>query len=163
MTVEGVHVAVVGAGAGSEDLDRRAEEVGSGLARAGAVVVCGGLGGVMAAACRGARSEGGATIGILPGAERSEANQWVQVAIPTGMGEMRNVLVVRASDAVIAVGGEYGTLSEIAVALKLGRPVVGLGTWRLTRGDGAVDLGIRLVDDAGEAVAAALEAASARR
>jgi uncharacterized protein (TIGR00725 family) len=89
----------------------------------------GGLGGVMEAASRGARKGGGTTIGLLPGADRSAANRYVDIAIPTGLGEARNALVVRAADAVIAIGGAYGTLSEIALALKGGKRVVGLGTW----------------------------------
>ena len=108
-----------------------AEEVGRLLARRGAVVVCGGLGGVMEAACRGARGEGGTTVGILPGPDRGAANPHVSVAVPTGLGEARNALVVRAADALIAVGGAYGTLSEIALALKAGKPVIGLGTWEI--------------------------------
>jgi uncharacterized protein (TIGR00725 family) len=106
-----------------------AEQVGQLVAREGAVLVCGGLGGVMEAACRGARREGGTAVGILPGLERSAANEHVDVAVATGLGEARNALVVRAADAVIAVGGGYGTLSEIALALKAGKPVVGLDTW----------------------------------
>jgi uncharacterized protein (TIGR00725 family) len=126
-----VHVAVIGAGEGPPDLLARAEAVGRGLAQRGAIVVCGGLGGVMAAACRGAREAGGLTIGLLPGDDRAAANPWVAVAIPTGLGELRNGLVVRAADAVVAVGGAFGTLSEIALALKRGTPVIGLGTWEL--------------------------------
>lgn len=99
------------------------------LAERGAVLVCGGLGGVMAAACRGAKDGGGTTVGILPGTDRGEANEFVDVAIPTGLGEARNALVVRAAHALIAVGGGYGTLSEIALALKAGKRVVGLGSW----------------------------------
>jgi uncharacterized protein (TIGR00725 family) len=125
------YVSVVGPGAASAAEVEAAEAIGSGLARAGAVLVCGGLGGVMAAACRGAAQAGGMTIGILPGHDRSAANEWVQVAIPTGLGELRNGLVVRAADAVIAVGGAYGTLSEVALALKTGVPVVGVNTWEL--------------------------------
>lgn len=127
-----VYVAVVGP-AQAEDpaqLDS-AVAVGAELARRGAVVVCGGLGGVMEAACRGAREAGGTTLGILPGDDRDEANRWVSVAVATGMGELRNGLVVRASDAMIAVGGAYGTLSEIALALKARKRVVGLGTWEI--------------------------------
>jgi uncharacterized protein (TIGR00725 family) len=105
--------------------------VGAELARRGAVVVCGGLGGVMEAACRGAAEAGGTTLGILPGDDRAAASRWVTIAVATGMGELRNGLVVRASDALIAVGGEYGTLSEIALALKAGKLVVGLGTWEI--------------------------------
>jgi uncharacterized protein (TIGR00725 family) len=93
------------------------------------VLVCGGLGGVMEAACRGAKEAGGTTVGILPGSDRAAANRFVDVPIPTGLGEGRNVLVVRAADALIAVGGGHGTLSEIAFALKTGKRVIGLGTW----------------------------------
>jgi uncharacterized protein (TIGR00725 family) len=125
------YVAVVGPGDASPQELLLAEEVGAGLAAAGALVVTGGLGGVMEAACRGARSRGGPTLGILPGDDRVAANGWVQVAVATGMGELRNGLVVRAADAVVAIGGGHGTLSEIALALKLGRPVVGLGTWEV--------------------------------
>jgi uncharacterized protein (TIGR00725 family) len=113
----------------------------------------------MAAACRGAKSAGGLTLGILPGRRRQDANRWVDVAIPTGMGETRNALVVLSADAVVAVGGEHGTLSEVALGLKLGRPVVGLRTWRLTRGDGSLDESIVRADDPDGAVAAALAAA----
>jgi uncharacterized protein (TIGR00725 family) len=123
------YVAVVGPGEASARELERAEEVGAGLAAAGAVVVTGGLGGVMEAACRGARSRHGITLGILPGEDRDAANGWVQVAVATGLGELRNGLVVRAADALVAIGGGHGTLSEVALALKLGRPVVGLGTW----------------------------------
>jgi uncharacterized protein (TIGR00725 family) len=103
--------------------------VGRELGSRGALLVTGGLGGVMEAACRGARDAGGTTIGILPGTDRSAANPYVDVAIPSGLGEARNALVVRAADALIAIGGAYGTLSEIAFALKAGKRVVGLGTW----------------------------------
>ena len=126
------YVAVVGPAACTQEEEGLAAEVGRLLAQADAAVVCGGLGGVMAAACRGAASSGGLTIGLLPGEDRSEANQWVGVAIPTGLGEARNALVARVADAMIAVGGGFGTLSEIAFALKLGRPVVGIGTWSLS-------------------------------
>jgi uncharacterized protein (TIGR00725 family) len=123
------YVAVVGPrDASPEDL-AAAEEVGAGLADARAVVVTGGLGGVMEAACRGARSRRGHTLGILPGDDREAANGWVEIAVATGMGELRNGLVVRASDALVAIGAGYGTLSEVALALRLSRPVVGLGTW----------------------------------
>jgi hypothetical protein len=149
-------VAVVGAGDADDELAAAAEEVGRRLAQAGAAVVCGGLGGVMEAACRGAKSAGGLTVGILPGRRRADANRWVDVAIPTGMGETRNALVVMSADAVVAVGGEHGTLSEVAFGLKLGRPVVGLRTWRLVRGDGAVDESIVPTEDAQAAVAAVL-------
>lgn len=133
-----VHVAVSGGGDAGEETCRQAEELGRELARRGAVVVTGGLGGAMEAACRGAKAEGGTTIGILPSDDRADANAWVDVAVPTGLGEGRNALVVRAADVVVAVAGEFGTLSEIALALRLGRPVVGLGTWELVRRGRAV-------------------------
>jgi hypothetical protein len=122
--------------------------VGRLLAERGAMVVCGGLGGTMEAACRGAREAGGTTLGLLPGLDRSAANPFVSVAVPTGLGEARNALVVRAADAVIALGGGYGTLSEIALALKAGKRVVGLRTWDID--------GVLAVEDAEAAVAAAL-------
>jgi uncharacterized protein (TIGR00725 family) len=120
-------------GAGDADAGQRtaAQEVGRLLAEAGAVVVTGGLGGVMEAASKGAREAGGTTLGLLPGTDRRDANAWLSVAVPTGMGEMRNTLVVRAADGVIAVGGVWGTLSEIAFARKTGKPVVGLQSWDL--------------------------------
>ena len=108
-----------------------AEEVGARLVDLGATVVTGGLGGVMEAASRGAKSRRGLTIGLLPGLDRSEANGWVDVAIATGLGEIRNALIVRTSDALVAVGGGVGTLSEIGFALKLGRPVIGVGTFEV--------------------------------
>ncbi|MDQ3973395.1 MAG: TIGR00725 family protein [Actinomycetota bacterium] len=148
-------VAVVGAGDADARLLGLAERVGEELARRRATLVCGGLGGVMAAACRGAKRAAGLTVGILPGADRRDANAWLDVAIPTGMGEARNVLVVRSADAVIAVGGGYGTLSEIALALKLGRRVVGMGTWELAR-HGRPDRAIVVVEDAVEAATRAL-------
>ncbi len=128
-----VHVAVVGGGDAGEDACRLAEAIGRELARRQAVVVTGGLGGVMEAACRGAKAAEGSTIGILPTADRDDANAWVDVAVPTGLGEGRNLLVVRAADAVVAVAGEFGTLSEIALALRAGTPVVGLRTWELAQ------------------------------
>ena len=102
----------------------------------------------MEAACRGAKQAGGLTVGILPGSDRSDANPYVDVALPTGLGEARNALVVRAADAVIAIGGGYGTLSEIALALKAGKPVIGLDTWEID--------GVAAADGPEAAVAAAL-------
>jgi uncharacterized protein (TIGR00725 family) len=127
------YIAVVGPGQATAEQEADGEAAGRNLAEAGAVVVCGGLGGVMEAACRGAHAAGGVTVGILPGADRAAANPWVSVAVATGLGEARNALVVRAADAVVAVGGEFGTLSEIALALKAGKPVIGVGTWDLGR------------------------------
>jgi uncharacterized protein (TIGR00725 family) len=155
-----LYVSVVGAGEAAADVLADAEVVGQELARAGAIVVCGGRGGVMEAACRGAAAEGGVTVGLLPDADRAHANPFVSVAVPTGMGELRNGLVARAGDAVIAIGGEFGTLSEIGFALKLGRPVVGLGTWELARGGKPVDA-IEVASTPEDAVARAL--ALARR
>jgi hypothetical protein len=152
------HVAVVGAGAPDPIHAGIAEEVGRLLAARGVVVVCGGLGGVMEAACRGAKSAGGTTVGILPGMDRGEANPWVEVAVPTGLGEARNALVVRAADVVIAVAGEFGTLSEIALALKTGKPVVGIDTWELSRRGVPVTEIVR-ARSAAEAVERALELA----
>src|SRR4051795_8494098 len=140
------YVAVVGAGAARADEQRTAEEVGRGLAEAGAVVLCGGLGGVMEAACRGAKAGGGTTVGILPGASRDDANPYVDVAIPTGLGELRNGRGVRPADALVAVGGEFGTLSEIALALKARKPVVALGGWELARDGGSVEALVRATD-----------------
>jgi uncharacterized protein (TIGR00725 family) len=148
-------IAVVGAGGADVPADTlaTAEEVGAAVAAAGAVLVCGGLGGVMEAACRGAKSRLGTTVGLLPGGDRSAANGWVDLAIPTGMGEMRNALVVRAADALVAVGGGWGTLTEIAFAMKTGRPVVGVG-WELE--------GVPAAESPGDAVAEALRLGSAR-
>ena len=108
MPPEAPWIAVVGAGRASPEELAVAEEVGAEIAAAGAVLVCGGLGGVMEAACRGARSRGGRTVGLLPGLDRGEANGWVEVAVPTGLGEARNALIVRAADAIVAVGGRVG-------------------------------------------------------
>jgi uncharacterized protein (TIGR00725 family) len=154
-------VAVCGSGdAPVADLEV-AEAVGRGIAERGAVLVCGGLGGAMEAACRGAKALGGTTVGILPGSDRAAANPYVDVALPTGLGEARNALVVRAADALIAVGGEWGTLSEIALALRAGKRVVGLGTWELSKAGRPVD-GIVAAADAAEAVALALPTATSR-
>lgn len=147
------YAAVVGGGTCTTSEAATARSVGRGLAEAGFVVVTGGLGGVMEAACSGAHEAGGTTIGLLPGTDRAAANPDVDVALPTGMGEMRNVLVVRSVDVVVAVGGGHGTLSEIAFALRTGVPVVGIGTWDLARG-GRADP-VHHVADAAEAVAAA--------
>jgi uncharacterized protein (TIGR00725 family) len=124
-------IAVCGAGACDPELEALAEDVGRALARSGAVLLCGGLGGVMEAACKGAREAGGLTVGVLPGADVGAANPHVVVPIATGMGEARNAIIVQTAGAVIAIGGEYGTLSEIALARKRGKLVVGLQTWEL--------------------------------
>jgi len=155
------YLAVVGGGRVPPADARRARAVGRAVAEAGAVLVCGGLGGAMAAACRGAHDAGGLTVGILPGADRAAANRHVDVAIPTGLGEARNALVVGAADAVVAVAGEFGTLSEIALALAAGTPVVGLGTWELRRG-GAPVAGVVTAHDPALAVELALRLARRR-
>jgi uncharacterized protein (TIGR00725 family) len=126
-------LAVIGSGNASPEEVELAEAVGREIAEHTAVLVCGGLGGVMEAACRGARQEGGLTVGILPGTCAQDANPWVVIPIATGVGEACNVIVVTAADAVIAIGGGFGTLSEIGHALKLKRPVVGLHTWDLCK------------------------------
>jgi uncharacterized protein (TIGR00725 family) len=148
-------IAVVGPGTATTDELSLAEDAGAEVAAAGCGLVCGGLGGVMEAACRGARSRGGQTLGLLPGLDREAANGWVIVAVPTGLGEARNALVVRAADAVVAIGGGWGTLSEIALALKTGVPVVGVGTWEVAR-DGRPVPGIVTAAGAREAVELAL-------
>ena len=122
-------IGVVGPGDATSEEVARAEEVGHTLAEAGAILVCGGLGGVMESACRGARAAGGVTVGLLPGDDRRAANPWLSIALPTGLGEGRNVLLVRAAEAIVAIGGGWGTLSEIALALRAGKTVVGLDTW----------------------------------
>ena len=141
------YIAVVGASSATEAEAALAEEVGAGLASAGAVVVTGGLGGVMEAACRGARSVRGTALGLLPGNDRSAANGWVSIAVATGLQELRNGLIVRTSDAVVGIGGGAGTLTELGFALKLRRPVVGLGTWELqgVTQAGTADEAVRLI------------------
>ena len=151
-------IAVIGGSQCSPQEARLAEEVGRELARRGAILVCGGLSGVMEAACRGANSEGGVTIGILPGESRQAANPYVQIPIVTGIGYARNVAVVKSAQAVIAISGSYGTLSEISHALQSGIPVVGLNTWSLSK-NGQQDNSIILAQNPAEAVAIALELA----
>jgi uncharacterized protein (TIGR00725 family) len=132
-----VYVAVIGASAASPDELEQAHAAGQRLAELGAIVVTGGRGGVMEAACRGAKEGRGQTVGILPGLDRTDANAYVDIALPTGLGEMRNGLVARAAEAVVAIGGAWGTLAEIAFARAAGKPVFGVGTWELGE-DGVV-------------------------
>ncbi len=148
-------VALIGGGQCSAEEARLAEEVGRQLARNGVILVCGGLGGVMEAACRGAEEEGGITVGILPGEIRALANPYVQIPIVTGLGEARNVIVVKSAQAVIVVGGSYGTLSEIGHALQNGLPVIGLDTWALLK-NGSEDNSIIPASGPAEAVNIAL-------
>jgi uncharacterized protein (TIGR00725 family) len=154
------YIAVVGPSAGTPAELALGEAVGRTIAEAGAVLVCGGMGGVMEAAAGGCAEAGGRSVGILPTEDRLDANPYVTVAVATGMGEGRNAIVVRTADALIAVHGEFGTLSEIALALKMGKPVVGLGTWELAKEGEEVDAIVRVTDPA-EAVAAALRLARA--
>lgn len=154
-------IAVVGGGAADDEALALAESVGRRLGTAGAVLICGGRSGVMAAAARGCREAGGLTLGILPGedAAASPPNEWIDVPVFTGAGQGRNLAVVLSADAVIAVGGGWGTLSEIALARKHSRPVVVLGDWRLEVSGRALDDELVRVPTAGEAVAQALELA----
>jgi uncharacterized protein (TIGR00725 family) len=152
-----VFVSVIGGSKCTKEETALAEQVGAELARRGATLVCGGLTGVMAAACKGAHSAGGTTVGVLPGSRREDANPDVDIPIVTTLGEARNVIVVCSGQAVIAVAGEYGTLSEIAYALRNDIPVVGLGTWALSR-NGQTDESIIVARDAVDAVDKALAA-----
>jgi len=149
-------IAVIGGSHSSAKEGRLAEEVGKELARRGAILVCGGMGGIMEAACRGASAGGGLTIGILPGESSRDANSYVQLPIVTGIGYARNAIVAKSAQAVIAIGGSYGTLSEIGYALQNGIPVIGLGTWSLSK-NGKVDKSIVPADGAADAVAKALD------
>jgi uncharacterized protein (TIGR00725 family) len=144
-------IAVIGDSACSAEEAKLAKTVGALLAQQGVTVICGGLTGVMEGVCRGAKSKGGSTIGILPGGDSSMANPWIDIPVVTGLGEARNVVVVKSAQAVIAIGGGYGTLSEIAYALKSGIPVIGLNTWSLLR-NGREDDSIIRVQSATEAV-----------
>ena len=153
---KGPFITVIGGSACSGEEERLAEEVGRELAKRGATLICGGLEGVMEAACRGATAEGGLTVGILPSNRREDANPYVQIPVITGMGYTRNAIVAKSGQAVIAVGGSYGTLSEIAYALQEDIPVIGLGTWSLTRCDG-LDDSIIPAQSAADAVEKALK------
>ena len=155
-------IAVIGNSSCSPEEAKLAESVGELLAQQGATVVCGGLGGVMEAVCRGAKSKGGLTIGILPGENSSMANPWVDIPVVTGLGEARNVAVVKSAQAVIAIGGSYGTLSEIAYALQSNIPVIGLNTWALSRNVQEDDSIIR-VQSAAKAVDKAISLAKRRK
>ncbi len=134
-----IYLAVVGGSSCTEQEMELARETGKEIAGRGAVLLCGGGSGVMEAASAGASQEGGMVIGILPGGSAREGNQYLTAAIATGMGEARNAIITRTADAVIAIGGEYGTLSEIALAIKMGKPVIGLRSWRLSPPHGVKD------------------------
>jgi len=150
------YVAVIGPSAGTPAELAWGQEVGRLIAEAGAVLVCGGMGGVMEAAAGGCANAGGRSVGILPSESRLDANPYLTVAVATGLGEARNAIVVRTADAVIAIRGEFGTLSEIALALKMGRPVIGLGTWELAKDGVPVDAVVR-ASDPQDAVKTALQ------
>lgn len=146
-------IGVIGGRSASPDIIKMAEQVGQCIAEHKAVLVCGGLGGVMEAACRGAKKAGGMTVGILPVASKEEANPYVDIVIPTNMGIARNAIVVHSSDGVVAVDGSYGTLSEIAFALQMDVPIVALKSWELNASvqktenpDEAVDLVFQLIE-----------------
>jgi uncharacterized protein (TIGR00725 family) len=155
-------ISVIGGSSCSPEEAKLAENVGELLAQRGVIVVCGGLGGVMEAVCRGAKSKGGLTAGILPGQDSSMANPWVDIPVVTGLGEARNVVVVKSAQAVIAIGGSYGTLSEIAYALKSSIPVIGLNTWSLSR-NGREDDSIIKVQSATDAVDKAISSAKSHK
>jgi uncharacterized protein (TIGR00725 family) len=139
------HVGVIGAGECPDSVYQIARHVGRGIARNGWLLVCGGLGGVMEGAARGCLEAGGMTIGILPGLEKESANPYIKIPLPTGLGEGRNFLVVRSSDVLVSIAGSYGTLSEIALALKTGKPVIGINTWENLEG-------VQYVSDPQEAI-----------
>ena len=157
-----LYIGVAGASQPGPGLAAEAERLGRRLAEAGAVVVCGGGPGVMDAVCRGARAAGGVTVGLLPGEDRREGNPHLTVSVPTGLGQGRNLLLVRSSDALVAVGGGFGTLSEIALALRTGTPVIGLATWSLGLGSRPVHA-FPVAGDGDAAARLALEAARSRR
>jgi uncharacterized protein (TIGR00725 family) len=161
MSPRPTQVAVIGAAEGDPEALEAAEEAGRLLAEAGAVVVCGGRGGVMEAAARGASQAGGIAIGVLPGSDPGEANEHIAHVVATGVGHARNLAVVGSGEAVIAVDGHWGTLSEIAFARRLGRPVVALRSWELRHHAGA-ELGIVEAASPAEAVTVALEAVAGR-
>lgn len=154
-----IFIAVVGESNASPEIAKLAEEVGAEVAKAGAVLVCGGLKGVMEAASKGAKCAGGTTIGILPGSKREEANPYIDYPIVTGIGYARNKLVIKTGNVVIAVGGSYGTLSEIAFALGYEIPVVGLKTWQMIHHSGQIDKKIVYADNAKQAVETAMKLA----
>lgn len=149
------YISVIGIGTEDEELNQLAHEVGRFIAKRGAILVCGGLGGVMHSAACGAKEVGGVAVGILPGPDRVGASPCLSIVIPTDMAHARNAIVVRSADAVIAIGAGYGTLSEIGLALKMGKPVIGLKTWSLYR-EGKEDVGIVHTSTAEEAVDTAI-------
>jgi uncharacterized protein (TIGR00725 family) len=156
-----VVVAVIGGSDANADERANARQVGRLLGEAGAIVVCGGRGGVMEGVCQAAREAGGLTVGILPGKDAADGNAYLSLALPTGLGEARNALVVLACEVVIAIGGGSGTLSEIGLALQTGRRVLGLGTWKASDPKGAA-AAVENVETASEAVERALQGRRSR-
>jgi hypothetical protein len=156
-----LYIGVAGASQPEAPLIAAAETLGRRLAEGGAVIVCGGGPGVMAAVCRGAQEAGGTTVGLIPGLDRRGGNPHLTVALPTGLDQGRNLLLVRASDALVAVGGGFGTLSEVALALRTGVPVVGLATWSLALSGRPVDA-FPVAADAEDAARLVLDAARDR-
>ena len=148
-------ISVIGESKASPRNYSLAEEVGRLLAASGITTVCGGLGGVMEAVCKGARTAGGSTIGILPGLDPKEANDWIEYPVCTGLGYARNIVVARAGLVVIAIGGAYGTLSEIGHALSEGKPLVALNTWSFSRNK-RNDTSMHVCNTAKEAVETAI-------
>jgi uncharacterized protein (TIGR00725 family) len=156
MTVREIIIAVIGTRQPSPEESKLAEEVGRELAKNGVALICGGLGGVMEDSCRGACAEGGLTIGVIPGDDRKSANPCVQIPIVTGIGYARNVIIIKSAQAIIAVGGGYGTLTEIGYALDSKKPVIGLKTWKFSRNN-RMDKSIIRAHNAKEAVSKALK------
>jgi len=154
-----IRIGVIGSSQGGEDTLRNAFEVGCLIAKNDAILVCGGLGGVMEFVAKGAKKENGLSIGILPGEDTKNANSYIDIPIATGIGEARNILVVRNSDVLIAIGDGAGTLTEIAFALKLNKSVIGLDTWQLSKPDSKIS-DIIPVKTPKEAVSKALEVIS---
>ncbi len=127
-----IYIGVIGAGQCNHASEMLAEKVGRAIAEQGAILVCGGLGGVMRAAAKGAKAAGGQTLGILPGDDKTKANEYIDFAIATGIGEARNIVIIKTADAVVALPGKYGTLSEMAFCMKIGRPLVSLSDWNIS-------------------------------
>ena len=152
-------ITVIGESTASSENAILAEKVGRLLAKANVTIVCGGQGGVMRSVCKGAQEVGGTTIGILPGLDSLDSNEYIDIPICTGLGNGRNLLVIRAGEAVIAIGGAYGTLSEIGLALSESKPVVGLNTWSVVKND-LLDCGIIVADSPEQAVEIAISQAS---
>jgi len=162
LAIEMIMVGVIGASKADSTLCAVAEEVGEELASQGAAIVCGGLSGVMEAVCKGARKNDGITIGIIPSDRREDANPYVQIPIVTGIGMARNAIITRTADVVIAIGGQFGTLSEMGYALNMGKNVIALNSWRLEKASDRPIPNLIHVEGAREAVDAALNAIEAK-